>query len=110
MGTKVNQYDIYWVRLDPIEGSEMAKTRPCVVISPNEMNDYLNTVTIAPLTSNLRPVHWRVQVFCNGQNGMVALDHIRSVSKSRLSGYITSLQISEIQAIKRIIKQMLVDN
>ena len=47
MGTKVNQYDVFWVQLDPVEGREMAKTRPCVVISPDEMNDYLNTVAIA---------------------------------------------------------------
>lgn len=109
MGTKVNQYDVYWVKLDPIEGSEMAKTRPCVVISPNEMNDYLNTVTIAPLTTNLKPVHWRVRVVCAGQHGMAALDHIRSVSKSRLVSYIDTLHISEIQAIKNVIKEMLVD-
>ena len=109
MAAKVNQYDVFWVQLDPIEGSEMAKTRPCVIISPNEMNDYLNTVTIAPLTSNLMPVHWRVRVFFDGQKGMVALDHIRSVSKSRLGNYMGSLQTPEIQAIKNTIKVMLVD-
>ena len=109
MGTKVSQYEIYWVRLDPIEGSEIAKTRPCVIVSPDEMNDYLNTIIIAPLTTNLMPVHWRVRVVCSGQTGMVALDHIRSVSKSRLVSYIGSLHISEIRAIKRVIKEMLVD-
>ena len=109
MGTKMNQYDVFWVQLNPVEGNEMAKTRPCVVISPNEMNDYLNTVTIAPLTSNLKFVHWRIQVLFNGQNGMVALDHIRSVSKARLGNYMGCLQISEIQAIKNAIKAMLVD-
>jgi len=109
METRINQYDIFWVNLDPIEGSEMSKTRPCVVISPNEMNYYLRTITIVPLTTNLRPVRWRVPVFCDGQNGMVALDHIRSVSKSRLGNHIGSLQMSEINAIKQVIKEMLVD-
>jgi len=109
METEINQYDIFWVKLDPIEGSEMSKTRPCVVISPNEMNYYLKTVTIVPLTTNLNPVRWRVRVFCNGQSGMVALDHIRSVSKSRLVSYIGSLQLSEIKEIKQVIKEMLVD-
>jgi len=109
METRLNQYDVFWVNLDPIEGSEMSKTRPCVIISPNEMNDYLRTVTVVPLTTNLRPVRWRVPVFCDGQNGMVALDHIRSVSKSRLCNYICSLQISEVNAVKHIIKEMLVD-
>ena len=109
METRLNQYDVFWVNLDPIEGSEMSKTRPCVIISPNEMNDYLRTVTIVPLTTNLRPVRWRVLVFCDGQNGMVALDHIRSVSKSRLVKYICSLQISDINALKNVIKEMLLD-
>ena len=109
METEVNQYDIFWVKLDPIEGSEMAKTRPCVIISPDEMNNYLKTVTIAPLTTNLKPVYWRVQIFCDGQHGMVALDHIRSVSKSRLGDYVGTLQASEIKNIKNVIKQMLVD-
>ena len=105
MGTKINQYDIFWVKLDPVEGSEMAKTRPCVVISPDEMNDYLKTITIAPLTSNLNPVQWRVRVV----NGMVALDHIRSISKSRLVNYMGCLQSSEIHEIKQAIKEMFVD-
>ena len=109
METEINQYDIFWVKLDPIEGSEMSKTRPCVVISPNEMNYYLKTVTIVPLTTNLKPVRWRVRVFCDKQYGMVALDHIRSVSKSRLVNYIGSLQFSEIKEIKHVIKEMLVD-
>ena len=82
--------DVFWVNLDPIEGSEMVKTRPCVVISPNEMNDYLRTVTIAPLTTNLRLVHWRVQVFCDGQHGrtlMVAAYILCAIRKKRMTNY-----------------------
>ena len=109
MGAKLNQYDVFWVNLDPAEGSEMAKKRPCVVISPDEMNDYQKTVTIAPLTSNLKPIYWRVRVIFNNQYGMVALDHIRSVSKSRLDNYMGRLQTSEIQDIKQTIKEMFVD-
>jgi mRNA interferase MazF len=109
MGAKVKQYDVLWVNLDPVEGNEMAKTRPCVVISPDEMNDFLKTVTIAPLTSNLKPVDWRVSVFFDGQNGMVALDHIRSVAKSRLGDYMGSLKTSEIKGIKQTIKLMFVE-
>ena len=109
MGATVKQYDVFWVNLDPVEGSEMAKKRPCVVISPDEMNDYLKTVTIAPLTSNLKPIYWRVRVSFNKQNGMVALDHIRSISKSRLDNYMGKLQTSEIQHIKQTIKEMFVD-
>jgi mRNA interferase MazF len=109
MGTKIKQYDVFWVNLDPVEGSEMAKKRPCVIISPDEMNDYLKTVTIAPLTSNLTPVNWRVNVFFNKQYGVVALDHIRSISKTRLDSYMGRLQTSEVQNIKQIIKEMFVD-
>jgi mRNA interferase MazF len=106
MGAKIKQYDVFWVNLDPVEGSEMAKKRPCVIISPNEMNDYLRTVTIAPLTSNLTSVNWRVNVFFSQQNGMVALDHIRSISKTRLDSYMGRLQTSEIQNMKQIMSPL----
>ena len=109
MGTIVNQYDVFWVQLDPVEGNEMAKTRPCVVISPDEMNNYLNTVTIAPITSNLKSIYWRVPVIIENQNGMVALDHIRAVSKSRLRNRMVHLQMQEIQEIKKTIRVMFVD-
>ena len=109
MAAKVKQYDVFWVQLDPVEGSEMSKTRPCVIISPDEMNDYLSTVAIAPLTSNLRFAHWRIRVCFDGQDGTVALDHIRSISKSRLRDYIGHLQVSEIQAIKDVIYEMFVE-
>jgi mRNA interferase MazF len=108
MGTTINQYDVFWVKLDPVEGSEMAKTRPCVIISPVEMNNYLITVTVAPVTSNLYQINWRVPVLIGNRNGMVALDHIRSVSKLRLVSYIGNLQLSEIKNIKQIITEMFV--
>ncbi len=109
MGRKINQYEVHWVNLDPTQGSEMAKTRPCVVISPDEMNDYLKTVIIAPLTSILTPLPSRVRVFFDHQDGMVALDHIRSISTSRITGYIGKLRTLEIQEIKDTIREMFVD-
>ena len=109
MGAKINQYEVFWVNLDPVEGSELAKKRPCVVISPDEMNDYLRTVITAPLTSTLKPLPSRIRVFVDGQNGMVALDHIRSVSKTRIGDYIGKLRTSEIQAIKNAIQAIFVD-
>jgi mRNA interferase MazF len=109
MGTKISQYNVFWVNLDPAEGSEMAKKRPCVIISPDEMNDYLKTVIIAPLTSTLKPIPSRVKVLVDKQDGMVALDHIRSVSKTRIGDYIGKLRTSEIQAIKNSIQEMFVD-
>ena len=102
----INQYEVFWITLDPTEGSEMAKTRPCVVISPNEMNDYLQTVIIAPLTSTTKPLPSRVKVLFNGQYNMIALDHIRSVSKSRIENYIGKLKAPEIEVIKETLKEM----
>jgi mRNA interferase MazF len=109
MGKEIKQYEVFWVDLDPTQGSEMAKTRPCVVLSPDEMNDYLKTVTVAPLTTTLNHIQSRVEIFFNGQNGMVALDHIRSISKSRIKTRIGKLKNTEVQDIKDVIREMFVD-
>ncbi|GHT79224.1 mRNA interferase [Bacteroidia bacterium] len=109
MEQKISQYEVFWVNLDPTQGNEMAKTRPCVVISPDEMNDYLKTVIIAPLTSSLKLLPSRIKVFFDGQSGIIALDHIRLISKSRISDYMGKLKISEIQEIKGVIQKMFVD-
>jgi mRNA interferase MazF len=107
MGKRINRFDVFWINLDPTQGSEMSKKRPCVVLSPNEMNVYLKTVIIAPLTSTLKPLPSRISVFFDNREGMVALDHIRAVSKSRIEDYIGRLRPSEIQEIKESINEML---
>jgi mRNA interferase MazF len=109
METQINQYEVFWVNLDPTQGNEMAKTRPCVVISPDEMNYFLKTVIIAPLTSTLKPLPSRIQVFFDQQSGMIALDHIRSITKSRIGDYIGKLKKSEIKEIKEVIRKMFVE-
>ena len=78
------RFDIYFVNLDPTIGSEIKKTRPCVIISPNEMNKYLNTVLIAPLTSVKRAYPSRVDCKLQGKKGEIALDQIRAIVKKRL--------------------------
>lgn len=78
------RFEVWLVNLDPTQGSEINKTRPCVVISPDELNRYLRTVTIAALTSSSRSYPSRVDCQFQGKAGQVALDHIRSVDKSRL--------------------------
>jgi len=80
----VNQGDIWLVSLDPTVGSEIQKTRPCLIVSPPEMNDYVTTVLIAPLTSGSHPVSFRVPVLHAGREGLILLDQLRSVDKSRL--------------------------
>ncbi len=78
------RFEVWLVNLDPTQGSEISKTRPCVVISPNELNRYLRTVVVAALTSSERSYPSRVACRFQGKTGQVALDHIRSVDKLRL--------------------------
>ena len=86
---KIQRYHLYWVMLDPAQGSEIAKTRPALVVSPDAMNKRLETVVICPLTSQLHPL-WasRVQCECAGQPGEIAIDQIRTVSRHRLQRHI----------------------
>lgn len=78
------RFNVYLVNLDPTIGSEIQKTRPCVVISPDEMNRHLRTVIIAPMTSTIRTYPSRVPVVFKGKKGNIALDQIRAVDKERL--------------------------
>lgn len=85
------RFEVYFVNLDPTIGSEMKKTRPCVIISPNEMNNHISTVIIAPLTSKLRNYPTRVPCRVEGKQGQIVLDQLRTVDKSRLIKKITIL-------------------
>jgi mRNA interferase MazF len=85
------RFEVYAVNLDPTVGSEIKKTRPCVIISPNEMNNHISTVIIAPLTSKLRNYPTRVPCRIEGKQGQIVLDQIRTVDKSRLIKKITTL-------------------
>jgi mRNA interferase MazF len=106
---EIRQYEVVLVNLDPTMGSEIKKTRPCVVISPDEMNKNLRTVTIAPMTSSSRPYPTRVEVNQNGQSGWIVLDQIRTVDKLRVVKKFESLTEREIRNCKRVIKETFVD-
>lgn len=80
----VERFDVYLVNLDPTIGSEIRKTRPCVVVSPDEMNRHIRTVIIAPLTSGGKPYPTRVGCRFKGKQGQIVLDQIRTVDKNRL--------------------------
>jgi len=80
----VRRFDVYLVGLDPTVGSEIKMTRPCVVISPDEMNSYIATVIVAPMTTRGRPYPTRVGCRFGGKSGQVVLDQIRTVDKARL--------------------------
>ncbi len=102
----VEQYEIYWVELDPTRGGEMAKTRPCVVITPSDLNMYLKTVIIAPITSTIRNYPYRVSCSVAGREGEIATDQIRVVDKSRIKRKIGNLNLSEIKKLKDVFQQM----
>ena len=104
----IKQYDIYLVNLDPTIGSEIKKTRPCVVISPDEMNAGLRTVQVAPMTSTLREYPWRVAIVFKKKKGSIALDQIRTVDKQRLVKRAGALQQDTIDSVKDILHEMLI--
>jgi mRNA interferase MazF len=80
----VKRGEVWLVNLDPTVGSEIQKTRPCVVISPPEMHDYLRTAIVAPMTTGSRPAPFRIAVRHGGKQGLILLDQIRAIDKTRL--------------------------
>lgn len=103
----VKRYDIRWADLEPARGAEMAKARPVVVVSLDELNERLETVTICPITSRLHPT-WRCRmaVRCSGRPAEIAVDQIRTVSKARVGASLGSLSESEAAALRRLITEM----
>lgn len=93
------------VNLDPTIGSEMKKTRPCVVLSPDEMNKYLQTIVIAPLTSKSKSYPTRVEIKQTKVKGWVVLDQIRTVDRIRIIKKLDKLSSTEIEDIKDIIME-----
>ena len=106
---ELEQYSIILVNLNPTIGSEIKKTRPCVIISPNEINKFLRTIIVAPMTTNLKPYPTRVPVMHNEKKGMIAIDQIRSIDKARIVRIFKPLKASEIQRCKEIIKETFMD-
>ena len=80
----VKRGDIWLVNLDPTVGSEIKKTRPCIIVSPPEMHNYLRTVIVAPLTTGSRPAPFRISITFQGKRGLILLDQIRTLDKIRL--------------------------
>ena len=102
----VNRFDVYWANLDPTIGSEMKKTRPVIVVSPDVMNRNLNTVIVCPLTSSLKNYPTRVNLIIAGKEGAIALDQIRTIDKERLAKRITSLSQIQINVVQNNLLQM----
>ena len=109
MVKEINQYEVYWISLDPSQGSEMAKTRPCVVVSPNEINHFLRTVVIIPITSTLKNYPWRVSCVISSKEGSMATDQVKVIDKNRIGAKIGALSKSEITELKLVLQKMLID-
>jgi mRNA interferase MazF len=104
----MKQYDIVLVGLDPTLGAEMKKTRPCIVISPDEMNDCLRTILVAPLTTNTRAYPWRVAISFQRKRGMIALDQLRTIDRGHVIKRLGSARSMVVSAITAVLDEMLV--
>jgi len=103
----VGRYGVYLADLDPTRGREIAKTRPVVVVSQDEMNRYLDTVVVCPLTTKLHP-RWRgrIQITCSGRKAEIAVDQIRTLSKERLGRRLDELEPAMAAQVRRLITEM----
>jgi mRNA interferase MazF len=106
---EINQYEIILVNLDPTIGSEIKKTQPCVVISPDEMNKHLRTVVIAPMTTTSKKYPTRVEIKHENKHGWIVLDQIRTIDKLRIIKNLGRLSKPEIKEVKSILKETFVD-
>ena len=105
----INQYEVFLIDLDPTKGHELKKTRPCLIISPNEMNKTIGTVIIAPMTTKSHPYPTRVEVNFQDKKGWIVLDQIRTVDKKRLIKKLGKIKKNEIENVKNILQEMLID-
>ena len=106
---EIKQYDVYLINLNPTIGSEIKKTRPCIVISPDEMNRNIQTIIIAPMTTKSHGYPTRVKITFKRKTGWIVLDQIRTVDSKRLVRRLGRVADDTITKVKTIIKEMLVD-
>jgi len=105
----IRQYEVYLISLDPTIGHEIKKARPCVIISPDEMNKNISTVIIAPMTTQSRFYPTRIPLKFTGKEAWIVLDQLRSVDRKRLIEKLGKINQKTINQVKFIIKEMLVD-
>ena len=106
---EIKQYDVYLINLDPTIGFEIQKTRPCLVISPDEMNRNIQTIIIAPMTTKSHGYPTRVKITFKRKTGWIVLDQIRTVDSKRLVRRLGRVTDDTITKVKTVIKEMLVD-
>jgi len=102
----ISRFEVYLIILDPTRGREIRKTRPCLVVSPDEMNHNIGTVIVAPMTTKGRPYPTRVPVTFKGKRGRVVLDQLRTVDKSRLVEKLGKVSDSVAQNVTTLLQEM----
>jgi mRNA interferase MazF len=105
-GRAITRGQVYLVRLDPTQGSEIKKTRPCVVVSPDELNEHLRTVIVAPMTTGGRAYPWRPRCRFQGRAGFVALDQLRTVDVERLVRSLGHLEDTTVASVLERLQDM----
>ncbi|MGL5034110.1 MAG: type II toxin-antitoxin system PemK/MazF family toxin [Microcystaceae cyanobacterium] len=106
MGLVVKRFDVFLVNLDPTIGSEIQKTRPCVVISPNEINRNIATVIIAPMTTKGKNYPTRITCQFQGKEGQIVLDQIRTIDKTRLVKKLGQISLEEQKTVLNTLAEM----
>ncbi|MFO8011380.1 MAG: type II toxin-antitoxin system PemK/MazF family toxin [Dehalococcoidia bacterium] len=106
MGMVASRFDVYLVNLDPTIGAEITKTRPCVIISPDEMNKHISTVIVAPMTTKGRSYPTRISCKFEGKNGQIVLDQIRTIDKKRLLRKIGRLNKQTQESVFKVLSEM----
>lgn len=107
MESMIERYGLYWVSLDPVIGREMAKTRPAVIVSDNDMNRLLGTLVVCPVTTRLHE-HWpsRIQIKLEDRDGEIAVDQIRTISRDRIGKKLLTLDAPSIEKLRHTITSM----
>ena len=105
----ITRGDVWLVTLDPTVGSEIRKTRPCVIISPPELHDYLRTVIVAPMTTGNRPAPFRIPVSFAGKNGLILLDQMRTLDQQRLVRSLGAVERRTLRAVLGRLRDLFAD-
>jgi len=103
---EVRRFDVFLVNLDPTVGSEIRKSRPCVIVSPDEMNRHLRTVVVAPMTTAGRLYPTRIRTHFDGTEGLVVVDQLRTVDKARLAKRLGALTADEAAALLAVLGEL----
>lgn len=105
----MRRFDVWLVALDPSVGREIQKTRPCVIVSPDEMNQHLGTVLAVPMTTGSRPALFRVEVTFQGKTGLLLPDQMRAIEKSRMIKRLGRLDSATAARLSAILQEMFAD-